>query len=547
MPPPQHHRFFEARTGDIVEETASVSVKTLPPNPAFGHRLAPIRDRAGSCTGKRSLLASSALSRFALGALALGALAFGVPTVHSQSVGNPPAQATAPGSSANQGPVTKVPASKTAKTATIKSFRIIQEKDGPAVEILSTSPVVPAIQLISDPSRLVIDLPNARLDTPNKRVSIQADQISVLRADQFQANPPVARVVVDLLAPRAYTWDAAGNRLVVHLGKNPTEASHSPFQPPMVPGLTSAPQPVVKAVRAAGQLALASNAGSVGSSFTAADDTAVLTLSSGGEVRVCPGTTVSITPSQNRHNLMLGMNTGALETHVALDASSDSVITPDFRIMLVGPGEFHYAFSADNQGNTCVRALPGNTASAIVTELLGDRTYQVKATDQLVFRAGQLDRIDMAVPLECGCPPPRQTVQHATTDLPMQNSAAGEAHPPAKGNSSPRAEMPHAESPAATGIPAGNVAPSSPNPASDLHVQVSAPLVFHATGPPPAPVEDVRSLPLDSRRMETPELSVGPPPPAKKTARPAGTEIASANHPRGFFRKLGGFFAALFR
>ena len=507
------------------------------PNPAFGPATAPIRGRAEVREGKRSRWALPGFARLTMGALALGISALGV-QLHAQANPSP-----APPSA------TKAPVSNSAaKIAIIKSFRIIQEKDGPAVEILSTSPLVPAIQMISDPTRLVIDLPNARLDTLHKRVSVQADEISALRADQFQANPPVARVVVDLLAPRTYTWDAAGNRLVVHLGKNPTEAGHSPFQPPAVPSLAPAPPPVVKAVRAAGPLALASNSGGVGSSFTAGDDTAVLTLSSGGEVRVCPGTTVSITPSQNRHNLMLGMNTGALEAHVALDASSDSVMTPDFRIMLVGPGEFHYAFSADSQGNTCVRALPGNTASAIVTELLGDRTYQVKATDQLVFHAGQLDRIDMAVPLECGCPPPRQTVQRATTDLPVQNSAASEVHPPAKVSSPPQAETPRLESPAATGVPAGDPA-RSPDPASasELHVQVSAPLVFRATGPPPAPVEDVRSLPLDARRTQTPELSGAPPPPAKKTVRPAGTQLASANHPRGFFRKLGGFFAALFR
>ncbi|MGA9416754.1 MAG: AMIN domain-containing protein, partial [Terriglobales bacterium] len=100
--------------------------------------------------------------------------------------------------------------------AVVKSFRIVQEKDGQAVEILSTRPLVPSIQAISDPERLVIDLPNARLDTQKKRISVQADQISTLRADQFQENPPVARIVVDLLAPRAFTWDAAGNRLVVH-------------------------------------------------------------------------------------------------------------------------------------------------------------------------------------------------------------------------------------------------------------------------------------------------------------------------------------------
>jgi len=430
----------------------------------------------------------------------------------------------------------------------------VQEKDGPAVEILSSKPLMPSIQAISDPPRLVIDLPNARLDTQQKRISVQSDQISAIRADQFQQNPPVARVVVDLLAPRAYTWDAAGNRLVVHLGKNPNQASSSPFQQPTVVSLTPAPQPVVAAVRAAGPLALAGNDNNdnnndAGSAITAGPDTAVLRLSSGGEVHVCPGTTVSVTPSQNRHNLMLSMNTGALEAHFALDASSDSVMTPDFRILLVGPGEFHYAISADSQGNTCVRALPGNTASAIVTELLGDRTYQVKATDQLMFRSGQLDRVDMAVPLECGCPPPRAAPLRATSDLPMQSQAP----PPVNASPAPVAETAHAESAPSAGSPATGVpAAAAPLDASvapnELHVQVEAPFVFHATGPPPAPVEDVRALPLDSRPRQAPAVAAPLPPPANESPKPVGTETASANHPpRGFFRRLGGFFAALFR
>jgi hypothetical protein len=446
------------------------------------------------------------------------------------------------------------------KIAAVKSLRIVQEKDGPALEILSTRPLVPSIQAISDPDRLVIDLPNARLETPDKRINVQADQIRAIRANQFRQSPPVARVVLDLLAPRAYTWDAAGNRLVVHLGKNPGQANSSPFQAPTVPSLTPGPQPVVAAVRAAGPLALSGNDSSAGSAITAGPDTAVVRLSSGGEVHVCPGTTVSLTPSQNRHNLMFSMNTGALETHFALDASADSVMTPDFRILLMGPGEFHYAFSADSRGNTCVRALPGNTAPASVTELLDGRTYQVGATDQLMFHSGQLDRADMAVPLECGCPPPRDPVLRTANDLPandlpVQSRTQGErgALPPVNASPAPVAEKAPAESTPANGSQAAMPAAAAPLGASvapnELHVQVEAPFVFHATGPPPAPVEDVRALPLDSRPPAAPALAVPLPPPANEAAKPAGKETASAKHApaRGFFRKLGGFFAALFR
>jgi hypothetical protein len=468
--------------------------------------------------------------------LVAGMLGLGAPWLNSQTTASPGSQPSAAPAGGKSAAI---------RIAEIKSFRIVQEKDGPAVEILSTKPLIPTIQAISDPDRLVIDLPNARLDTQQKRISIQADQISTLRADQFQQNPPVARVVVDLLAPRAYTWDAAGNRLVVHLGKNPNQAQSSPFQSPAVVGLTPAPQPVVAAVRTAGPLALAENNGGAGSAITAGPDTAVLRLSSGGEVHVCPGTTVSVTPSENRHNLMLSMNTGALEAHLALDASSDSVMTPDFRILLAGPGEFHYAISADNRGNTCVRALPGNTAAAIVSELLGNRTYQVKATDQLVFRAGQLDRVDMAVPIECGCPPPRDAPLRATNDLPMQSKAES-AMPPV--NAGAAVAETNAENAPASVMPATAAPRDSAAAANEVHVQVEAPLVFHATGPAPAPVEDVRALPPDSRPQSAPALAAPLPPAANEKPKAAGTETASANQApkRGFFKKLGGFFAAMF-
>lgn len=232
------------------------------------------------------------------------------------------------------------------------------------------------------------------------------------------------------------------------------------------------------------------------------------------------------------------MNTGALEAHYALDASSDSVMTPDFRILLVGPGEFHYAISADHQGNTCVRALPGNTAAAMVTELLGDRTYQVKPTDQLVFRLGLLDRVDMAVPLECGCPAPRQLPLPMANNLPLESRA-------------PAAETIHAEIAPSAAAPAAGVPQGTSLAPDELHVQVTAPFVFRANGPPPppAPLDDVRALPLDTRRSAAPALAAPLPPPTNEQSKPAGAPTVSQNRTplRRFFRKLGSFFAAIFR
>ncbi len=423
--------------------------------------------------------------------------------------------------------------SATSQSAAITGLRIVQEKDGPAVEILSTMPLAPSIQAIGNPPRIVIDLPNVTLDA-QKKISVQADEISALRANQFQQNPPIARVVVDLEVPRPYTWDAAGNRLVVHLGKNPNETGSSPFQAPTVPSLASATQPAIASIRADGPLSIAGNSGDRGSSITAGPDTAILNLSSGGEVRVCPGTTVSAVPSESRHNVMLSMNTGALEAHLALDSSSDSVLTPDFNIVLAGPGEFHFAISANSHGDTCVRSLPGNTAPAMVTELIGDRTYEVKATDQLVFRAGRLDRVDMSVPLECGCPPPREVPMRAESGVPVSssdNETQSKSLPPV--NPNPSATLGNQDTASAQSGAGAPVAASEE--AKQVHVHISSPFVFRA-GPPPTPVEEAAALPFESRaRAEEPALATPLPPP----------QVAS-NHAARFFKKIGDFFASLF-
>jgi AMIN domain len=431
----------------------------------------------------------------------------------------------------------------------VRSIRVLP---GPAVEILSSRPLVPAISTLDNPPRLVIDLPNAdlpsALQSANNRVDSAGQEIRRVRVNQFQNTPPIARVVVDLVKPVAHTWDAAGNRLMVRLHS----AGDVTAKPPSVPAFTQGIQPVAVPLGpgSSGTVVLAGSHPAAGSSVTAGSETSVLRLERGGEVLVCPGTTVSVTSSQNGHALMLGMSTGALEAHYKLDASADSIVTPDFRILLAGPGEFHYAVSADSRGNTCVRALPGNAASVIVSELLGEGNYQVKPTEQIVFHSGRLNLVDAAVPASCGCPPPEIPVMRASAAPPPVLS---DAKPP----SSMHLAQPGDESkPATSGGLSGvtlpgeaaalppETAPLPPSKPNDVHVQVEAPFVFRAEdlppknrpAPPPAPIREAALLPTrDLPLPATFTTEVLPPPQAQ----------AKAVH-HGMFGKIRGFFSSIF-
>jgi len=310
-----------------------------------------------------------------------------------------------------------------------------------------------------------------------------------------------------------------------------------------------------------------------GSSISAGAHAAVVRLNRGGEVRVCPGNSVTLASATGRE-MLWGVGTGAIEVHYGLASSADTLMTPDFRILLAGPGAFHFALSSDNRGNTCVRTLPGNSASVIVQELAGGGSYQVRPGDQVLFRNGTTSEVDSTTPLSCGCPAPppvHRAEKEAAKPEPEKTASRKEEPPVAEKPAEKPAPPPAAvtvaiapppavsapvedapdnirrESPLA-GLPPpspGEVtAPLPAQPPGEIQVQVDAPFVFQAAEPIPETAPLIARVSLGTlpqlpafNTVVLPPLA--PPPPPQQAA---ATPPPKPKKKGGFF----GFFRALF-
>jgi hypothetical protein len=280
-----------------------------------------------------------------------------------------------------------------------------------------------------------------------------------------------------------------------------------------------------------GSVMLAGSGTSVlsGSSIEAGTQAATLKLDRGGSLLVCEGTKLSLTASQSGRQLLLSLNSGNLELNYPLGTDADTLLTPDLRLLLPGPGTVHVAVRVAPNGDTCVQSLPWNAAAVVISESMSDDTYQVKQDEAVIFKGGHLKQGSPSKG-NCGCP--KETPVQVAKAVPP-----AAATKPTSGDVSAAATMPPAMHPQSGGQLA-----SAPPP--EQHMSVDAPLIFHGDDPSPDLREIVMTLKLQNTTMVPLQPTVLPPP--TKAQQKAAAALANKQESHGFFSKVGAFFASVF-
>ncbi len=282
-----------------------------------------------------------------------------------------------------------------------------------------------------------------------------------------------------------------------------------PQAPPAAPAAPSGPIAIVpldsknpdKAAKVTGALEVSQSKAVIvaGGTITSGVETTQVTLPRRGVLRVCAFTTVKLAadasvPAGETPGLLMAMDHGAIEASFATGRNSDILLTPDFRILIGGPGAVEVKVRLGQHGDTCVDNAGVNAPYVLVSSVFDGGAYRVQPGQRVMFQHGSLHEVVDQEKEPCGCPPPP---------------------PPApQGN-----EFPLAQSEGLAPTPAPAPSPAAKRDAPPAPV---GPLVYNAAEHAPQPVAEAPPAPA---------ASANPPKAKKKT---------------GFMGSIGRFFRRIF-
>lgn len=242
---------------------------------------------------------------------------------------------------------------------------------------------------------------------------------------------------------------------------------------------------------------------------TAGAKTAEVTLPHRGVLRVCASTTVKLAsdtsvPANETPGLVMSLDRGALEMSFATGKNADILLTPDFRILIGGPGAADVKIRLGEHGDTCIDNAGVNAPYVLVSSVFDGGAYRVQAGQRVLFEHGSLREFVANEQEPCGCPPAQKP---STNDFPLaQSEGLGPAAPPVA--AVPQGSLSHAPNAATTTMEHNAAAPSAAT-------NEAAPAAQPQAAAQPAP-----AAPIAAKK------------PAKKK--------------HGFFAQIGRFFRRLF-
>ena len=232
------------------------------------------------------------------------------------------------------------------------------------------------------------------------------------------------------------------------------------------------------AAKVTGALEVSQGKAIIGASgtVTSGSQTTEVILPHRGVLRVCASTTVklaagaSVTAGETP-GLMMAMDHGAVELSFATGRNSDILLTPDFRILIGGPGAAEVKVRLGQNGDTCVDNAGVNEPYVLVSSVFEGGDFRVQSGQRVMFQHGSLHEVVDNEKEPCGCPPPApkgnefplaQSEGLAPTpkpapSVPMQNSASTQPIEPLVYKSAD-----HVPQPAAEATPAASAGAAKP-------------------------------------------------------------------------------------
>jgi hypothetical protein len=106
----------------------------------------------------------------------------------------------------------------------VRSVQVLGKQSPVEIDIEASNRLTPQVQVLTDPDRRVVDLPNAVPGAQLRNQTLNRQEIKNVRVGLFASNPPTTRIVFDLNGPQLYQIFPSGRTVIIKVGSPGAQA-----------------------------------------------------------------------------------------------------------------------------------------------------------------------------------------------------------------------------------------------------------------------------------------------------------------------------------